>query len=769
MWLNTLLFVAGVWLCQQLPVLPALYWFGLVPFFVSILVLPIWQHTLRYGFLAFLLGFSWSVLHAHVSLSDQLDPSLVKKELRVTGTVEGLPTKRFGNWQFGFRIDTAQLDGKEVELPAKVRLTWYRSRAQVNAGDQWQLSVKLKPPAGRLNPGLFNRETWMYANGYGASGYVLDRPQNLKSATWPLTESVHVLRGKVKDRLAEQTQTLPYSQASAVLLALTIGDKTAISKDLWELFRVTGINHLVAISGLHISLIAMLAYYLAGTGWRLSAWLCGTIEAQRVQAVAALTSASLYAAMAGFSLPTQRALIMLIVIMTARILYIHVQNHRQLVIALYAVLLWDPMAVISAGFWLSFMAVGAILLAISGFRKRWKIISVFSVQWSIFLVLAPVLLIYFGKLSLLSPLVNLILVPLFGVFFVPAGLLVAALAFLESQWALDVVVFYLSLLQGVLDYLAVFTQYPGLLVSTERPDGVVLLLVIAAIVLWFAPLRRISQPASMALLSFSLSVPAPGHDDKTVEVTMLDVGQGLSVFLRTGDKTLLYDLGPRYPGGASATRSIVVPFLQDQGIDRLDKVIVSHADSDHAGDLQALLNEVLVGVVYSGERLKTHRSIEGCSQDQSWSWNGVKFEFVNEKKFSSTGNNASCVLSVLVGERRILFTGDIESSVEQQLIKRSAKQMRADYVFVPHHGSRSSSTLDFVKAVSPRVVLNSSGYLNRYNFPVDEVEKRWRLNNAGFYDTAQLGAVTFVLNQHGELVEIEGFRDKSLKYWYWPR
>jgi len=786
MWINTALFAAGILLCQQLQSLPHFYW-SLAVLLLMILAIPSALRDKNGAILAFLLfglGFSWAVAYAHWKITDRLVPELIKQPIVLTGSIVELPRhdqqRHQHNWRFVFEPATALLAGKPVKVPSRMQLAWYMTDHKLRSGQHWRLLVKLKPPTGRLNPGLFDYEGWLFQKGIGARGYVVASPDNRLLEDSSLLPGFDELREHIRWSLASYSE---FPSASALVSALTVGDKSRLSPQSWDSFRALGINHLVAISGLHVGMIVMLVFWLSGRVWRISVRACEWVPAPRFQAIAGLLAAFLYAGLAGFTLPTQRALIMIAVVLLARIFLLNMQPFRQLAIAVFIVLLWDPPAILSAGFWLSFMAVTAIFLSIGrqdrladNFSEKTAIHELFVklrklvvMQWSITLVLLPFSLLFFKQVSIVSPIANLLLIPLFSLFVVPVALLLTFLKQMELPVIDGLFMQFLALMEWMLGNLERLSGYDWFVFQTTEISIYRFFFLLLPVLFWHLGRFRFRKLLAILILVTALIFPAPEKPQEQLVVTMLDIGQGTSILLETAGKVLLYDLGPRYGNGNSATMSVVVPFLNNSGIHKVDRLIISHSDSDHAGDLQGFMSSIKVEQIIAGEALNISRRHQLCQAGQRWHWQQTVFEFLSPGRHPVKDNNASCVLRVVHGENTLLLTGDIERTVERRLLNSDRRKLSVDVVLVPHHGSKSSSSPEFVKAVDASFVINTSAYLNRYGFPKEEVKKRWLENGARFLNTGDSGALKLVLGKKANDISYETFSDRYGKYWHWPR
>jgi competence protein ComEC len=488
--------------------------------------------------------------------------------------------------------------------------------------------------------------------------------------------------------------------------------------------------------------------------------------APKVAAVGAIAAATVYAALAGFSIPTQRALIMIAVAMGAVLLQRRVATTQLLAMALLLVLLYDPLAALSAGFWLSFTAVAVIVLFLNARQRKgidWRNLG--RLQWGIAIGLLPLLLLFFQQVSLVGPLANFFAVPLFGMLVVPftLGGTIATMLLPDAltNWLFQFALWAVKLVWIVLEYLAglrysVWTQHsPGLWALAASIVGVFLLLAPRG---W--PARWLGAVWLLPLFTLKPAAPAPG----AVWFTLLDVGQGLAAVVRTHSHILVYDTGPRFSTRFDAGRAVVVPYLRHQGVPRIDTLVVSHGDNDHIGGAASVLTDVAVGKIISSvpERLPM---AEACIAGLQWRWDDVQFEILHPPIGSDLrGNNASCVLKVSGRHGSLLLPGDIEAKAERQLVEREREALASQVLVVPHQGSKTSSTRAFIKAVKPQFALFSSGYLNPFKHPHAQVKARYERHQARLYNSAVHGAVEVQLSEDG--TEARAYRQHNRRYWF---
>jgi competence protein ComEC len=739
-------FVGGVLLLQRLPLLPSGGWLLLFPLCLALA----WRlPRLRLPLFA-AVGFLWALAHGLWLAPAALDRDLEARDLLLEGYVAGLPELAPERTLFLFDPVAVSHQGQHQGSLGRVRLSWYGQAPALHVGERWQLRARLKARHGFVNPGGFDYEGWLFQQGLVATGHVRQSAQNLRqssSAGYPVQRLRERLRREIRQALGER-------EDSGMLAALILGDRSGLKPAQWDSFTRTGTNHLVAISGLHIGIVAALFFWLIRRLWpvlgRLPLWLA----APRAAALGALVGATGYAALAGFAVPTQRALIMLLVVMGALLLGRNPRPGNSLGLALLLVTLWDPLAVLSGGFWLSFCAVAAIWYGIggrvsdAGLWRRWG-----KVQWMVFLGLAPLLLALFQQISLVAPLVNLLAVPWFSLVLVPLLLLGTLLLFALPPLGVLLLNLGETLLGWTLSSLQWVAQWPLATWQMPQLPGWVWPVAGGAVLLLLAPRGLPGRWLGGILLAPLVLVRPVMPQSGDVWLDLLDVGQGLSAVVRTRHHTLVYDTGPRFSQRFDAASAVLIPFLRSAGLERIDLLILSNADADHAGGAQVLAATLPLGRVLSGEpeRLPAVDAAP-CMAGERWSWDGVEFQLLHPERAGIwRGNNNSCVLSVENSAGRILFPGDVEAPVEQRLVDAVGQGLSSRILLAPHHGSASSSSPSLVRAVAPEYVLFSTGYRNRYGFPKPAVEARWRAAGAQTLATADSGAISFRLSAAGEL------------------
>ncbi len=753
---SALSFLAGLLLVQQLPVLPGMNWLIVGGIAACIIA------RLRYWrCLFFLLGAVWAMVFAMHRLSERLPEQLEGAEIQVSGAIAGLPELDEKRARFDFiATSTAIVTEPALQLPAKLRLSWYYPDQPIKAGQQWTFTVKLKRVHGTINPGGFDYERRLFTEGVAATGYVRPAPKPVLMGRDSAWNSISVWRQNITDRLSS---ALGDSPSLALIKALTIGDGSSITQQQWELFRKTGTIHLVVISGSHIGLIAGLAYFLVLKLWAWMGWL--SQSPQKVAAISAIWVAIFYSALAGFSVPTQRSVIMLSVAMIAIILQRNSRPFNILAIALFAVLLFDPLAVLAPGFWLSFIAVSLIVYSVSGrLGKLGPIWGAINIHWAMSVGLSPLLLLFFQQVSLIAPLANMVAVPVISLLVVPLSLLAVIVMFISSTLAGKLFYWVDAMLQGLCWLLAHLAEIPMASINHTPPSYWALLFAVPGILLLLAPVgipaRRLSLLMFLPLLFTEAKQPEIGD----INMTLLDVGQGLSAVVQTNRHLLVYDTGAKFSEQSDMGQSVLLPFLHSQGITKIDRLIISHGDNDHIGGAASLIRGIPTEkVLTSVPQLLSGYAPIACAAGQSWLWDGVQFTMIAPQQMFVSENNNSCVLKIQSAHGTVLLTGDIEAAAESWLVQTYGDALKADLLVAPHHGSKTSSTAGFLRAVQPDYVLIPAGYRNQFGHPHKDVLARYRQVNAKCLNSADSGAI--VVTVKNNVFAVQGMRETEGKYW----
>jgi competence protein ComEC len=782
-----LCFAFGIWLCQQQAALPdvggleALAGSAGLGLAMAALYRRRWLGRVLALGSAFLLGFVWASSYGHTLLSESLASADEGRDIHVEGVVSGLPQDMDRGRRFDFRVEHA-----DAAVPRHISLAWYRERLwgeegseldtafrEVHAGERWRLTVRLKRPHANLNPHGFDYEGWLFERGVRATGYVrttkLTAPNELLAIfVWQPSLMVERLRETVRQRFFA---ALPKAEYAGVLVALAVGDQQAIPARQWLLFSRTGITHLMSISGLHVTMVAGLGWWLVIWIWRRRPKLALWLPAQKAAAAGAVAAGFAYCLLAGFGVPAQRTLYMVAVVALALWSGRNLGGSRILALVLLAVLILDPLAVLSAGFWLSFGAVSILFYVGSGrvgrphWFKAWT-----GAQWAITLGMLPALLALFQQFSLVSPLANALAIPIVTFVVTPLALLGAVLPVDGILWLAYQVLAQLMAAMAWLAALPIATWQQ----QAPAPWAVLLALSGCAVLLLPRAFPGRTWGVLALLPLFLLPPERPGSGE--LVLTVLDVGEGLAVHAQTHSSDLIYDTGPQFSEDANSGNRIIVPYLRAAGVRHLDGLIISHQDSDHAGGAASLLEAVPTGWIASslppehplraGD--KRHRP---CFAGQHWSRDGVDFDMLypaweSYAKRPKKTNDMSCVLRISTPSGSILLTADIEARSEARLLRDVKEGVRSDAMTVPHQGSKTSSTPAFVAAVSPSLAVIPVGYRNRFGHPGAGVEERYLERGTHLLRTDLDGAVT--LRFAGGKITTETERSARARYWHDP-
>lgn len=779
-------FAAGVWLLQQQARLPELQWaWLLLPALLPAAVLrgDGWARRMPRAVLtmacATAAGFLWAAACAQWRLADHLPPEWESRDIVVTGVVAGLPQTYDRSVRFEF--DVEQVLTPEARVPERIVLSWWGRGArddgsvqlpEVHAGERWQLTVRLKRPHGLANPHGFDYEAWLLERGIRATGYVRPKTQarRLDAAAPGFAYRLAALRERLRGRIRVALGDAP---AAGVIVALAMGDQRAIPPEQWQVYTRTGVNHLMSISGLHVTMLSGLAFALANLLWRRSARLTLALPAAKAAALIGFVIALAYALLAGFAVPAQRTVFMLAVVAAALWSGRITAAGPVLALALLAVLIIDPWAVKAPGFWLSFGAVAVIMwVSVNRLRQPHWLVTWGRVQWAVTLALIPLLLAMFQQVSLVSPLANTLAIPLVSFVVVPpalAGMLLPFDAPLHfAQWVMA----------GCLQVLEWLSQWPEAAWQQHAPPAWTVIVALAGTV-WLLlprgfPGRWIGALAFLPMFLIVPTLPPEG----ALRLTVLDVGQGLAVVAQTRNHALLFDTGPGFGPGADSGSRVIVPFLRAAGIRRLDTMVLSHDDADHTGGalsvLQALpVDTLLTSLPDLDPLLLIGPEERRCMAGQTWIWDGVAFEMLYPDATTRgveklKDNERSCVLKITTAAGSVLIPADIERRGEQALLSAAAEKLKAEVLVAPHQGSRTSSSSAFVAAVAPRLVIFPVGYRNPFRHPHPEVVTRYAELGSVAVRTDQGGAISVDL-QAGKPLVVARHRDHYVRYWHAPR
>jgi competence protein ComEC len=707
------------------------------------------------------LGFGLTMAQATWRLAHQLPAAYERQDIVLSGRVIDLPDHDVRVTRYRFRVDDeagqpAALRGREL------RLSWYDDgksavsrRHEVGAGSRWRFHLRLRAPRGLRNPGTFDSERGALAQGIAATGYVRDPPQARRLAAGA---GLQAWRDRMSRRIAADVR----SPAAKYVRALALGDTRGLDDADWETLRADGLTHLIAISGFHVGMVASLFGWLASCLWRRSPWLCARVPRPQAAGIAALGGAFAYALVSGFGLPTARTVLMIAIVVAARVLRRPMRVSDALGLAALAMLATAPLAVLTAGFWLSFAGVAWLAWCLPD-GTRHPVGAFLSAQGVATLGLLPLTVVLFGQASLAGPLANLLAIPWWSLVVVPSSLIGTALEAAHAgagAWAWRVSAWCFERPWPWLQWLA---HGRFALWWLPEPRAYALPLALAG-AFWCLLPRGVPGKALAALLWLPLlwpdrALPAPG----AAELQVLDVGQGLSVLVRTAHHSLVYDMGPAQPDGFDAGDRVVVPSLRALGVRGLDAAVISHGDNDHAGGFPSLWRQMPMPVAFApdgvkipmGPRAAGFAKTRPCLAGTAWRWDGVVFRFLHPPRyFPYLDNESSCVLRIETRHGAALLLGDIGEVIERDLLRRDAAALRADVVLAAHHGSGESSDPAFVAATRAKYALISAGYGNRYHHPNADAVARWRRAGARVVATLDGGALRIRLDAGGPHVEL---------------
>lgn len=756
-----------------------------------------------------LMAFAVTGLRAGWYQETSLAPALEGRDVLVTGVVAAMPQRNEDGLRFRLDVESARIGPAEIKLPPRIYLSWYhgpiarmaegapeafdmqRQSSDMAAGERWQLTARLKSPHGGSNPHGFDFELWLWEQGLQATGYVRAgmkdaQPQRL-ARTW--AHPVEQARQRVRDRIFEHVKDKKHA---GVIAALVVGDQGAIDRADWDVFRATGVAHLMSISGLHVTMFAWFAMRLARWLWRRSARLCFALPAPTAALICGVLLALGYAVFSGWGVPAQRTVLMLAVASVLRIGMRRWPWPHVWLLACAVVVLADPWALLQAGFWLSFVAVGVLFatdldqikvenqppaglsaqlsdrlgegqLAVSVLhlkRAATRAGALFKEQWVVTLALTPLTLLLFGQVSLVGLFANLLAIPWVTLVVTPLAMLGVAFSFLWDAAVLSI--------QGLTLFLNALAALPHATVSIAQAPvwagavGVLGGLLMAMRLPW--SIRFLGVPMMLPVLLWQAARPAAGE----FELLAADIGQGNAVIVRTAQHALLYDSGPRFSRESDAGHRVLVPLLRSMDV-KLDTVVLSHRDADHTGGAVAVLTmqptAQLISSIEDHHELQNLRKAQRCEAGQRWRWDAVDFEVLHPTKSdyerNAKSNAMSCVLKISNGRQSALLAGDIEKDQEAGLAE-SGLDLKSTLLLVPHHGSKTSSSAVFLDAVQPQLGLIQNGYRNRFGHPAEPVVARYRERGVQLFDSPHCGAASW---SSANPTSVKCERLQVLRYW----
>jgi competence protein ComEC len=737
---------------------PDIFWSAYLP-----LCLLFARYCPRYRFLCLLAAsLLWSSAVIHQQLSHRLPASFDDRGVLLSARIADLP--RIEIDRVGLLLDDVHIDADPAPLLRRLRLGWYQSEQVPRSGERWQFMVRLRQPRGRLNSAGFDYEAWQFLQGIDASGYIVASAYNRRLAV----ASPLDLQG-LRARLASNIERdCPGCRQLGLIKALALGYRGDIDSRSRDLLQASGTAHLLAISGLHVGMVAMLFYAMGRWLWSVYAYRFA-INRHELAAPSAFLAALAYAALAGFSLPTLRALIMLGVVLLGRQFNHQVNLLQSLLLALILILLIDPLAVGSASFWLSFGAL--LVIAFAQFRmprgmSGWRQLLILQCCFTV--LLAPLGILIFGQLNVAGLPANLVAIPALSLLILPLVLGACLLSVFSPGLAGMVFGLADRLLGYLIDYLDFLLSLGLHARSVAAYPAALVILALVAVVLLLMPALPGRHRIALALLAsiacWRTPLLAPGE----FELRVLDVGMGSSMLLRTRHHSLVYDFGPGRNARYNAADMALLPVMRQLGIEPADLLIASHVDQDHSGGLYSFIGNYQPARLLSGTPLElrhryalAHR-VRSCHGYPGWRWDGVVFRFLDIDQRARSTNNRSCVLQVS-GHHRLLIPGDIEAVQEHRLIESYGEALAADILLVPHHGSNTSSSQAFLELVQPAIAVFTLARNNRWGFPTAAVLERYRARNVALYRNDRDGAVRILSQAQG--LRVTTMRESPRRLW----
>ncbi|MBG9387539.1 DNA internalization-related competence protein ComEC/Rec2 [Caenimonas aquaedulcis] len=716
--------------------------------------------------------------------SQALSPALEGRDIAVTGVIGAMPQVNEGGVRFRLEVESAQAAGEAVQVPGAIFLGWYggafldangaaeqqRQAGPLRAGERWRMTVRLKAPHGNRNPHGFDYELWLWEQGLQATGYVRagphDAPARLLADTWrhPVERARQSVRESIYAHIADR-------KTAGLVAALVVGDQNAIDRADWDVFRATGVAHLMSISGLHITMFAWVASLAVGGLWRRSLRLCLAWPAPHAALAGGIVLATLYSLFSGWGVPAQRTVWMLAAVGLLRLSGARWPWPIVWLLAAAVVINIDPWALMQAGFWLSFVAVGVLFAGDGGPREvspatRWARLGSTALaslreQWVITLALTPLTLLLFGQVSVVGLLANAVAIPWVTIVVTPLAMggVAVPVSWDAAAWAVQALGIYLAWL-AAFPFAAWSAPAPALWAAVAGVAG-------GGLLAMRLPLhaRLLGVPLLLPALLWQVGRPAAGQ----FELLAADVGQGNAVVVRTASHTLVYDAGPRYGPESDAGHRVLVPLLRSLD-EHVDTVVLSHRDLDHTGGAAAVLamqpQAALLSSIEDGHELQSLRRAMRCIAGQRWAWDGVDFQVLHPEQadydVANKSNAMSCVLRVANAGASALLAGDIEQPQEARLVQAGALSP-ADVLLVPHHGSKTSSSDAFLEAVHPKIALVQAGYRNRFGHPAALVLQRYAKNEVRVVDSPHCGAALW---RSASPSRIQCERQVARRYWH---
>lgn len=791
------------------------------------------QHAVFFNLLLSIV-FGMNLVFWQGYLSPTISSFWYNKPIIIEAKLTNIPTvvKAKGFYKIAFEADLRKVSFvKKSEHPVndrvwsyrqpKIKINWYLSfedfekiKIQPTTGEVWQFYAKLKANHAAMNPGGRDYESWLFQNHIDAKATVsglitkankttgLENSKAIKLIDKTLFD-LSVWRFNISVLLQKILIDSPYQP---IYNALLIGDKSKISDDDWKLFQQTGTIHLMAISGLHMGIMAIIGFWVFKLFWWLGLYRLQLINLPTLTAIGAVLFATAYLIVSGGAIPTQRAWIMVMTILVFLWIRRSFQPWSALAMAALLVIVWDSRAVLSTGFWLSFSAVAIIFMSLQLFKEKPKWQQLMAMQFMLSAGLAPLILWNFYEVPLYSLLANLIAVPFMTFIGLPAlfiGVFLGSFSVSLGQSFIKLVDWFWAQLWKYLDWV---TTLPNIeVIALEHSISWLIISVFSFILIyiifqklsirfglsvWLLPALLLAYFLALVFYPYDLHRPSNEMENNQAWLTVLDVGQGQAIVIETANHVMVYDAGAKWGETTDAAKTVVLPYLKSQGWQQINMLMISHSDLDHAGGTQSILENLKVVKRLSGQPKKVNQQLAekakdsmslnagfvSCHSNQTWWFDNVYFEVLSpfsesENTPLKTDNDLSCALKISNNQHSVLITGDLSQKGEKFLLEKYQTQpqkLQADLLVAGHHGSKSSTSKVWLEAVNPNKVVFSAGYLNRYKFPNIEVIKRIENLNQQqpikWWNTACSGGVSFELNNLG--VDLRYETRKNQRKWY---
>lgn len=734
-------------------------WFGLIFF----------KHKILRLVALFLFVFFWTHWFIHQQQRSQLDLS---QKTTITLQLEIIELPHYKTNSISFIAKPIKI----IKAPEtfdwlrlnRIKLSWYYPIYTLKAGQIWQMQVKIQPPHGYQNGAGFDYERWLFANRISATGYVVDNA-SLKLQGVASHHFILLIRSWLLEKITHYSDTF---SSSGLFRALALGDRSALDPELKKQFSMTGTAHLLVISGLHVGLLSGFFFVFARIYWKLlNRYHKTTLNQQDFAIIWAWLAALIYAGLAGFSLPTLRALIMLSVLYIALLKRMNISFLNVFSVALIVVLIVQPLSMLSYSFWLSFIAVFIIVLSQYVLNTQSKIKSLLILQFFFSALFIPLNAVVFKQVMVTSFFANLLLIPVMSFVLIPLNLLVTGLAALDWSGVTALYQMLDTLMSYLQHYLQFLTQVFGESIPLKQYSAWSMLLsFIGLSLLLLVAKKPIIVPTLVIMFIPWLDAPK-GLQQTQVEVVFFDVGMGTAVLINTQNHHLLYDLGPGNNKRYQPAKWVIAPYLQAKSIRHVDKIVLSHSDQDHYGGFWALKQYIKPEVQLLSGTPKNMQALLGdqyhfsnCNAYHDWVWDGVRFQFLAADEGLKSDNNRSCVLKISTPQQSVLLTADIEEEREQALIQSYAEELQATVLLVPHHGSETSSSNEFIASVNPQLAIVTAGYLNHWGFPRMSRIERYENRGVKWLNTASVGLISIIFKDND--LQLNTFRRQHQENWY---